>query len=171
MKRDIHHSVNEVHFLPSPLGRGDHAVVGEVGYERSKILPHPSLALLVPPVSPAGSGTSGSDSPPECHSIPSVSLRYPEGKVVDLCLFCCLVVGAAFRRDARPRPTICAISPPLSSLQPIIHYSSAQRLHYSLFIIFLPPSLRFMPRGHFDKYCNSTRTLYVTRDAHGTSIG
>ena len=27
-------------------------------------------------VSPAGSGTSGSDSPPDCHSIPSVSLRY-----------------------------------------------------------------------------------------------
>ena len=27
-------------------------------------------------VSPAGSGTSGSDSPPDCHSMPSVSLRY-----------------------------------------------------------------------------------------------
>ena len=27
-------------------------------------------------VSPAGSGTSGSDSPPDCHSTPSVSLRY-----------------------------------------------------------------------------------------------
>ncbi|MBQ7389859.1 MAG: hypothetical protein IJW02_01985 [Clostridia bacterium] len=27
-------------------------------------------------VSPAGSVTSGSDSPPDCHSTPSVSLRY-----------------------------------------------------------------------------------------------
>ena len=48
----------------------------------AEFLPHPSLTLFVPPVSPAGSGTSGSDNPPECHSIPSVSLRYPEGKVV-----------------------------------------------------------------------------------------
>ena len=33
-------------------------------------------------VSPAGSGTSGSESPPDSHSIPSVSLRYPKGKVI-----------------------------------------------------------------------------------------
>ena len=35
-----------------------------------------------PPVSPAGSGISGSDNASHCHSIPSVSLRYPKGKVV-----------------------------------------------------------------------------------------
>ena len=32
--------------------------------------------LRGPPVSPVGSVTSESDSPPDCHSIPSVSLRY-----------------------------------------------------------------------------------------------
>ena len=101
----------------------------------AEFLPHPSLALLVPPVSPAGSGTSGSDSPPECHSIPSVSLRYPEGKVVGLCLFCCFVVGIAFRRDARPRPTGCAISNLLSTFQPIIHQRSDFIIHHSLFSV------------------------------------
>ena len=34
--------------------------------------------VAVPLVSPAGSGTSRSDSPPDCHSILSVSLRYFE---------------------------------------------------------------------------------------------
>ena len=33
---------------------------------------------LAQQVSPAGSVTSGSDSPADCHSTPSVSLRYPE---------------------------------------------------------------------------------------------
>ena len=33
---------------------------------------------LAQQVSPAGSVTSGSDSPPDCHSTPSDSLRYPE---------------------------------------------------------------------------------------------
>ena len=31
-------------------------------------------------ISPAGSGTSGSESPPDSHSIPSVSLHYPQEK-------------------------------------------------------------------------------------------
>ena len=79
-------------------------MVGEVNYEHSGISTS-SVLLRNPPVSPAGSGTSGSDSPPECHSIPSVSLRYPKGKGVDLFLFRCLAMSIAFRRDARPRPT------------------------------------------------------------------
>ena len=38
-------------------------------------------------VSPAGSVTSGSDSPPDCHSIPSVSLRYPYDQRLARCIY------------------------------------------------------------------------------------
>ena len=37
----------------------------------------PTIPQSLRDSSPAGSVTSGSDSPPDCHSIPSVSLRYP----------------------------------------------------------------------------------------------
>ena len=45
--------------------------------------------FVVPLVSPAGSGTSRSDSPPDCNSTLSVSLRYPrgEGRVLRLALW------------------------------------------------------------------------------------
>ena len=71
--------------LPSESGEGARGsfVTQLLPIEVDSLAHSPSVILVdavtrMPPVSPAGSVTSGSEYPPDIHSIPSVSLRYSQ---------------------------------------------------------------------------------------------
>ena len=95
--------------------------------------PHPPLRG--PPVSPAGSGTSGSDSSPNCHSKPSVSLRYPKGKVYSLSV---LSISVSLRYP-KGKVKCYAFSVPLSRLSSPLTFLGGRRA----------PALRVCAKFHF----------------------
>ena len=69
----------------------------------------------------------------------------------DLCLFCCLVVGIAFRRDARPRPTgLCDIEPIILTLT-----------NYSLFISAATSSFIIHHSSFFSRPYVSCHNIYI----------